>query len=107
MPRKTKYCLNFGLGKHLNDGKSPSHMHCSRCYEEVKNRLETIEKQGGPVEGLRAARVFNGGFSAGKVRGYSEKEKTQDLMAFFYYVMPHIPMDQARMLSRDIANNKS
>jgi hypothetical protein len=102
MPRKTKYCLNYAIGQHLNDGKSPSHMHCSACYEQVKKRYDAMMNQGGPLVGLRAARMHAGG-SFGYERTQNEKET--NLMAFFNYVMPHIPIEQARKLSKEIAAN--
>ena len=102
MGRKTKYCLNFGKGKHLNNGKSPSSMHCSECYEEVKKKYESIEAHGGNVEGLRAARMLAGG-SFGYERTKGDKER--NLMAFFHYVMPEIPIETAQIMAKDIAYN--
>lgn len=104
MGRKTKYCLNYGKGKHLNDGKSPSYMHCSQCYDEVKKKYESIEKHGGPVIGLRAARMLAGGsFGYENHRG----DKERNLMAFFNYVMPEIPLETARIMAKDIANSNN
>lgn len=100
MGRKTKYCLNFGKGKHLNDGLSPSNMHCSKCYEEVKHRYEVTEKQGGAIVGLRAARMLAGGSFGYE---YSQSEKERNLRAFFNYVMPEIPAEQANLLAKEIA----
>jgi hypothetical protein len=104
MGRKTKYCVNYKRGKHLNDGKSPSHMYCSECYPEAKakyeKKIDNIEAQGGRLVGLRAARTLAGG-SFGYER--SKEEKTTNLMAFFNYVMPEIDTERALQLSREIA----
>lgn len=104
MAKKTKYCLNYVKGRHLNDGKSPSHMHCSECYPEVKERYDSIERHGGALVGLRAARTLSGG-SFGYETTQGEKER--NLNAFFHYVMPHIPGDVARKLSKDISQQNS
>lgn len=104
MPRKTKYCLNYAAGKHLNDGLSPSHMHCSACYDEVKERYATIEKQGGPIEGLRAARVLaDGSF------GYERRpeDKDRNLRAFFYYVMPHLHQARVDQLVKEMTKENT
>lgn len=102
MARKTKYCLNYSKGKHLNDGKSPSHMHCSECYEEVKLRYESIERNGGPVEGLRAARMLSGGgFGYETNRG----DKERNLRAFFHYVMPEMHQARVDKIVRDLAKS--
>lgn len=100
MGRKTKYCLNYANGRHLNDGKSPSGCYCSVCYQDVKKRLETTQQQGGPIEGLRGARTLAGGSF-----GYEQtkEEKERNLRAFFHYVMPHIHGDRARQLAKEIA----
>lgn len=99
--RTTKYCQNIGP-RHLRDKKSPSKCYCSDCYDEIKNRLETIEKQGGRIQGLRAARMLAGG-SFGYERTIDEKKR--NLAAFFHYVMPEIPNAKAQVLINDIANN--
>lgn len=101
--RTTKYCQNIGV-RHLRDKNSPSKCYCTECYNEIKTRLETIERQGGPVAGLRAVRTLVGG-SFGYAR--SKDEKKLQLSAFFHYVMPHIPSAKADVLIRDIVNNGS
>lgn len=100
MPRKTKYCLNYAAGRHLNDGKSPSHMHCSACYEEVKKRYTSIDNHGGPIVGLRAARMLAGG-SFGYERSQGDKER--NLRAFFHYVMPEVHNARVEKLVKEMA----
>lgn len=100
MGRKTKYCLNYEKGRHLNDKKSPSGCYCSGCYDEMKNRLRLIEQQGGAIQGLRAARCKADG-SFGYERTKTEKET--NLRAFFYYVMTHIPTEKAERFVKEIA----
>lgn len=70
------------------------------CYGEAKNKYARIEAQGGQVVGLRAARMLAGG-SFGYERSKAEKER--NLLAFFNYVMPEIPIERATMLAKDIA----
>lgn len=99
--RTTKYCQNIGE-RHLRDLKSPSKQYCSHCYQEISERLATIEQQGGRIEGLRAARTLAGG-SFGYERSVDEKKR--NLAAFFHYVMPEIPNARAQILINDIAKN--
>lgn len=105
MTRTTKYCQNHYLGaRHLRDKKSPSKCYCTECYNEIKQRLENIDKQGGRIVGLRGARLLAGG-SFGYERTKDEKER--NLQAFFHYVMPEIPSLRATALIKDIVNNGS
>ncbi len=99
--RTTKFCQNIGE-KHLRDKASPSKCYCSTCYNEMKLRLEKIEKEGGAIAGLRGARMLAGG-SFGYER--SKDEKRRNLGAFFHYVMPHIPQAKADKLINDIVVN--
>lgn len=100
MARKTKYCLNYAKGRHLNDGKSPSHMHCSECYEEVKERYASIQANGGALEGLRAARTLAGGSF-----GYenNERDKERNLRAFFWFVMPEVHQARVDKLVKEMS----
>ncbi len=99
--RTTKFCQNIGT-RHLRDTKSPSKQYCSHCYQEISERLATIEQQGGRIQGLRGARMLAGG-SFGYERSVDEKKR--NLAAFFHYVMPEIPSAKAQVLINDIAKN--
>ncbi len=96
--KKTKYCQNIGP-KHLRNTDSLSKHYCTTCYSELKQRYDMIEKQGGCINGLRAARAIGGG-SFGYEKSKSEKE--QNLSAFFHYVMLHIPKEKATSMIKDI-----
>lgn len=96
--RTTKYCQNIGP-RHLRGG-SPNKQYCVGCYEAMKERLERIKQEGGPVEGLRAARTLADG-SFGYERTQADKER--NLNAFFHYCMPHIPQERAQHLAKEIA----
>jgi len=102
MAKKTKYCMNYRAGRHLNDGKSPSNMHCSACYEEVKERYNLIKEEGGQIEGLRGARALAGGSFQSNNKGDNER----NLRAFFHYVMPHITTSEAEIYIKEISENK-
>ena len=99
--RKTIYCQNIGP-KHLRDTNSPSKHYCNECYGKLKAKYDLIEAQGGPIEGLRGARVLAGG-SFGYEQSQNDKER--NLHAFFHYVMPHIPEEKAHALSKEISKN--
>lgn len=101
--RTTKYCQNIGP-KHIRNVDSPSKHYCTECYNSTKARLEKINQQGGPVAGLRMARVMADG-SFGYERSRNDKER--NLRAFFYYVMPHIPDAKVDVLVKDMAKTNS
>lgn len=101
--RTTKYCQNIGP-RHLREDSSPSKCYCVTCYDKIKARMATIEAQGGPIEGLRGARMLAGG-SFGYERTQGEKER--NLRAFFHYVMPHIPEEKAEVYAKEISKSNS
>lgn len=97
--KRTKYCQNIGP-RHLR-GESPNKQYCLECYTKLKERYARIESEGGPIAGLRGARVLADG-SFGYERTAQEKER--NLNAFFYYVMPHIPEEKAKKYIKDIVS---
>jgi len=104
MGRKRKYCLNFTIGSHQIDKESKSTCYCSNCYDAAKKRYDNMQKMGGELVGLRAARTLAGGSF-----GYETRmvDKKRNLMAFFNYVMPHIPIERAIYLTDKICEGKN
>ncbi len=84
--------------RHERDKNSPSKCYCTACYTKLKERYERIEREGGPVEGLRAVRALSGGAGF----GYEPYKKELEMRAFFHYCMPHIPEEQAEKYVREI-----